>query len=97
MENREIPKGWRETTLGEVASFQYGTMPKKEKLNTGIYPTFSGYKYQYLYPEKNCIKGDLILVARGVGGTGDIKLVKQDCYLTNLSIKINKDKKTSLI
>ena len=80
---------WKECRLGDVAKFSYGTMPKKEKLDTGIYPTFSGYKYQYLYPEINCKKNDVIVVARGVGGTGDVKIVREDCYLTNLSIKID--------
>lgn len=80
---------WKECKLGDVAKFSYGTMPKKEKLDTGIYPTFSGYKYQYLYPEINCKKNDVIVVARGVGGTGDVKIVREDCYLTNLSIKID--------
>jgi type I restriction enzyme S subunit len=28
-------------------------------------------------------------VARGVGGTGDVKLAKEDCYLTNLSISVS--------
>lgn len=64
-------------------------MPKQEYLNTGKYPTFSGYKYQYLYPEMNCKKGDVIVVARGVGGTGDVKIVQKDCYLTNLAIKFD--------
>ena len=80
---------WKEVKLGEVASFSYGTMPKKEKLGLGVYPTFSGYKYQHKYPDFNCEKGDVIVVARGVGGTGDVKIVKERCYLTNLSIKIN--------
>ena len=30
-------------------------------------------------------------MARGVGGTGDIKIARSDCYLTNLSIKIELD------
>ncbi len=75
--------------LGEIINFSYGKMPKKEYLNTGKYPTFSGYKYQYLYPEMNCKKGDVIVVARGVGGTGDVKIVQEDCYLTNLAIKFD--------
>ncbi len=83
---------WKACKLGEVATFSYGTMPKKEKLGKGQYPTFSGYKYQDQYPEYNCEKGDLIVVARGVGGTGDVKIIKEKCYLTNLSIKINLDK-----
>ena len=87
-------KKWKEYKLGNIAKFSYGVMPKKEKLGTGIYPTFSGYKYQFTYPEYNCEKGDIIIVARGVGGTGDVKIVKDKCYLTNLSIKIDFDKKT---
>ena len=75
-------------TLGEIASFAYGKMPKSNVLVEGDYPTFSGYKYQYRYPEFNCEKGDVIVVARGVGGTGDVKIVRERCYLTNLSIKI---------
>ena len=63
-------------------------MPKKNLLNTGVYPAFSGYRKVGMYPEKNCEKGDVIVVARGVGGTGDVKLTKFDCFLTNISIRI---------
>ena len=80
---------WKEYKLGDIACFSYGRMPKKELINTGVFPIFSGYKYQYLYPENNCDEGDLIIVARGVGGTGDVKIVREKCYLTNLSIKVN--------
>lgn len=79
---------WKEYKLGDVATFAYGKLPKKELLGKGNYFTFSGYKYVDLYPEYNCEKGDVILVARGVGGTGDVKLTMQRCFLTNLSIKI---------
>ena len=33
----------------------------------------------------------LIVVARGVGGTGDVKLTPRNCWLTNLSIAIVPD------
>ncbi|HDS7086201.1 TPA: restriction endonuclease subunit S, partial [Escherichia coli] len=65
--------------------------PKKEFVGTGDYVIFSGYKYTESYPEKNTSAGELIVVARGVGGTGDVKITTRDCYLTNLSIKINLD------
>lgn len=68
-------------------------MPKKELIGLGKYVVFSGYKYTDSYPEKNLSVGDLIVVARGVGGTGDVKIANQDCYLTNLSIKIDLDDK----
>ena len=41
-----------------------------------------------LYPEVMYPEPQLIIVARGVGGCGDIKYTPADCYLTNLSIAI---------
>lgn len=85
---------WKDFIFSDIAEFSYGTMPRKDKLGQGDYPTFSGYRYQYKYPEFNCDKGDLIVVARGVGGAGDVKIVREKCYLTNLSIKIKADNST---
>ncbi|AEV31028.1 restriction endonuclease S subunit [Owenweeksia hongkongensis DSM 17368] len=84
-----VPEGWEVKNIGDFAQLKYGTMPKKEKLGTGNYMTFSGYKYINKYPQKNCSEGTLIVVARGVGGTGDVKIAEKDCYLTNLSIMID--------
>lgn len=84
---------WMKYRLGDIATFSYGKMPKKELIGLGKYVVFSGYKYTDSYPEKNLSVGDLIVVARGVGGTGDVKIANQDCYLTNLSIKIDLDDK----
>lgn len=77
--------------MGDIGWFKYGSLPKRSLVGTGSYPIFSGYCYQDFYPEVNCTKGDLILVARGVGGTGDVKIVSRDCFLTNLSILMNLD------
>ena len=74
--------------LGDVAQFKYGTMPKKEKLGRGEYVAFSGYQVVGSYPEKMYSTPQLIIVARGVGGCGDIKYTPSNCYLTNLSIAI---------
>lgn len=82
---------WKEYKLGDVATFMYGRLPSKKLLGNGSYPIYSGYKYQDSYPEYNCEEEDVILVARGVGGTGDVKLTTQKCYLTNLSIRIDLD------
>jgi len=35
----------------------------------------------------------MVVVARGVGGTGDVKVAKEDCYLTNLSIAVFLDER----
>ena len=82
--------------MGDIASFSYGKLPKHDLLGKGYYVTFSGYKYIERYPEYNCEKGDVILVARGVGGTGDVKLTTQRCFLTNLSIKLDLDNRIVL-
>lgn len=87
---------WIKYKFGDFANFSYGKMPDKNLLGIGLFPTFSGYRYQYTYPQANCKKGDLIVVARGVGGTGDLKIVREDCFLTNLSIKIDLDSSIAL-
>ena len=74
--------------LSEITlEFKYGKMPQKGKiLKNGKYPIFSGYRTVGYYDEWNLEKNQIIVVARGVGGTGDVKLSPNKCYLTNLSI-----------
>lgn len=82
----KIPKGWEESHWGDISTFRYGRMPKKEIiLDKGKYPIFSGYLLKGYYPEYNSDE-DLIIVARGVGGTGDVKISPKKCYVTNISI-----------
>ena len=75
-------------TLGTIAKFKYGTMPKKDKLGTGRHLAFSGYQVVGSYPEVMYPEPQLIIVARGVGGCGEIKYTPANCYLTNLAIAI---------
>ena len=83
--------------FGDFASFKYGKMPDKKKLtDIGIYPVYSGYRYVGYYDEYNTEADQLIIVARGVGGTGDVKLTKERCYLTNLSISAEIDERIAL-
>ena len=78
--------------LSTIAKFKYGTMPKKDKLGTGHYHAFSGYQIVGTYPEVMFENPQLIIVARGVGGCGDVKYTPANCYLTNLSIAIITEK-----
>lgn len=78
--------------LSTIAKFKYGTMPKKDKLGTGHYQAFSGYQIVGTYPEVMFKNPQLIIVARGVGGCGDVKYTPANCYLTNLSIAIITEK-----
>ncbi len=79
---------WEETELGEIASLSYGKFLPIKDLKGGPYPVFSGYSIvgyhdEYLYSEPQ-----LIIVCRGVGGSGDIKISPPNCWITNLSIVI---------
>lgn len=74
--------------LSEFSSFKYGKMPKNTlKVEKG-YPIYTGYKISGYYKEYMYEEEQLIVVARGVGGTGDVKLSPPFSYITNLSIII---------
>ena len=84
-----MKQGWKTYRLGDVATMKYGKLPPKN--NSGQYPIWSGYRNVGFTDTYNCGKGTIIVVARGVGGTGDVKIAKEDCFLTNLSIAVNLD------
>ena len=77
-------------TISEISrEIKYGKMPDKKRIkSTGKYPIYSGYRIVGFYDEYNINKNQLVIVARGVGGTGDVKLTPDKCFLTNLSIGI---------
>ncbi len=70
-------------------NFVYGSMPKNEMITEKGYPIFSGYRYVGYYPKFNIPNRSIIVVARGVGGTGDVKIVEGKTFLTNLSIALD--------
>lgn len=77
--------------LGDICRMKYGRMPPKEVLSDDGFPVFSGYRItgfatEYLYDEPH-----VIVVARGVGGTGDVKLSPEKSWITNLSIVLDHD------
>jgi type I restriction enzyme S subunit len=79
---------WPTVRLGEICSFKYGQMPDVSERTSEGYPVFSGYRIvgysnRYHYEEPQ-----VVVVARGVGGTGDIKWSPPKCFLTNLAIAI---------
>ena len=87
----------KELKLGSFSEMKYGRMPDKSKLNEhGIYPVFSGYRIVGYTDECNLDKQELVVVARGVGGTGEVKLSPGACFLTNLSIAVIVDENVAL-
>ena len=83
--------------FGDFAKFKYGKMPKKSSIKeNGKYPIYSGYRYVGYCDEYNTEANQLIIVARDVGGTGDVKLTREKCYLTNLSISAEIDSNVAI-
>lgn len=79
---------WRERALGELCSLKYGKFVAKKNLDGGEYPVFSGYGVvgyhsEYLYEDPQ-----LVVVCRGVGGSGDVKMSPARCWITNLAIVV---------
>jgi type I restriction enzyme, S subunit len=81
-----IGSDWRTVKLGEICSFKYGQMPKRSELADEGFPVFSGYRVVGRSPKYHYRDPEIIVVARGVGGTGDVKMSPPFCFLTNLSI-----------
>lgn len=84
---------WTEKKLADFSSMKYGKMPDKSKVSESGYPIFTGYKVSGYYPDFMYEEPQLIVVARGVGGTGDVKLSPPYSYITNLSIIVELDEK----
>lgn len=82
---------WKEYSLGDISKLKYGKNVSA-KLSKGPVPIFSGYRKIGTCNTVNCKKDTVIVIARGVGGCGDVKLTKEDCFLTNLSISVELDK-----
>lgn len=84
-------------SLGSFSEMKYGKMPnKKMPSDKGKYPIFSGYRVVGYCDECNIGEQQLVVVARGVGGTGDVKLSPGACFLTNLSIAVSVDESVAL-
>lgn len=87
-EETGLPEGWEKKKLGDMVDFKYGKMPESKLIQENGYPIFSGYRITGYYPKFTIDEPAIIIVARGVGGTGDVKLSPRRCWLTNLSIEI---------
>ena len=80
-------------SLKEISkNMYYGKMPSSV-LDIGPYPIFTGYKISGYSNEFNLDKDEVVVIARGVGGTGDVKLSPQKCFLSNIAIAIIADEK----
>ncbi|MEL7660372.1 restriction endonuclease subunit S [Acetobacterium wieringae] len=84
----EIPKGWEVKILSSLSEMKYGKMLKEDDFSDSGFPVYSGYGIrgfckQYIYEETQ-----ILVIARGVSGTGEVKMSPPKCYVTNLSIVV---------
>ena len=80
---------WKDFYLEDLASFKYGKFLAKSQLNETGFPVFSGYGIVGYLPTYQFAEPQLIIVCRGEGGTGDVKMSPPDCSITNLSIVVS--------
>ncbi len=78
-----------EYRLGDIATMAYGKMPPKSILCDKGYPIFTGYRIAGFANKFTHEEPMLLVVARGVGGTGDVKISPPKSWITNLSIVLD--------
>lgn len=77
--------------LGDICTMKYGKMLPEDMASDDGFPVYSGYRItgysrEFIYKEPM-----LLVVARGVGGTGDVKIAPPNAWITNLSIVLELD------
>ncbi|KAF6682208.1 MULTISPECIES: restriction endonuclease subunit S [Pantoea] len=83
---------FRKVKLKDITTFKYGKTIRKQDIQSyGEYPVFSGYQVVGYLPDYMYKEEQLIIVCRGAGGTGDIKMSPSFCSITNLAIIISCD------
>ena len=75
----------------DIAKFKYGTMISKFEKEG--FPVFSGYQFtgytnSYMYDDEK-----VLILCRGVGGTGKTALAPKKTWITNLSIIVEENSK----
>ncbi|MGJ0313385.1 restriction endonuclease subunit S [Aliarcobacter cryaerophilus] len=86
--DREIPKGWNVLSINKFANLKYGKMLDSDKFLAKGYPIFSGYGIRGYYSSYMYEEPQILVLCRGVSGTGEVKLSPPKAYITNLSIVI---------
>ena len=77
---------WKNYQLADLTKFKYGKFLAKSELDESGFPVFSGYGVVGYLPTYQFDDAQLLIVCRGEGGTGDVKMSPPKCSITNLSI-----------
>lgn len=86
-----LPKGWGVEKLKKFTKMKYGKMLASELFLEKGYPVFSGYGVRGYYSEYMYEQPQILVLCRGVSGTGEVRLSPRFSYITNLSIVVEID------
>lgn len=87
-----LPEGWKFEKLEKFTKMKYGKMLDSELFLEKGYPVFSGYGVRGYYSEYMYEDPQILVLCRGVSGTGEVRLSPRFSYITNLSIVVEVDK-----
>lgn len=83
-----LPEGWRVEKLEKFTKMKYGKMLDSELFLEKGYPVFSGYGIRGYYSEYMYEEPQILVLCRGVSGTGEVRLSPRFSFITNLSIVV---------
>jgi type I restriction enzyme S subunit len=83
-----LPKGWSFEKLELFTKLKYGKMLDSELFLDKGYPVFSGYGVRGYYSEYMYEEPQILVLCRGVSGTGEVRLSPRFSFITNLSIVV---------
>ena len=86
-----LPEGWRIEKLEKFTKLKYGKMLDSELFLEKGYPVFSGYGVRGYYSEYMYEEPQILVLCRGVSGTGEVRLSPRFSFITNLSIVVEVD------
>lgn len=86
-----LPEGWKVEKLENFTKMKYGKMLDSELFLDKGYPVFSGYGIRGYYSEYMYEEPQILVLCRGVSGTGEVRLSPRFSYITNLSIVVEVD------
>lgn len=90
--DKEIPLRWESKKIEDVSQLSYGKMLDSNLFIDYGYPVFSGYGLRGYYSEFMFEKPQILVLCRGVSGTGRVVMSPPFSYITNLSIVVKVDK-----
>ena len=82
----EVPTTWKTDDFGTLVDMKYGKMLNSDKFTCEGFPVFSGYGLRGYYSEFMYENPEILVVCRGVSGTGNVVMSPPKAFITNLSI-----------